>query len=60
MRCIPCGAGMTYSTTLSACQCTASSKYSFNGDCYTSTTSWTATQSTSSPDDYLAEQHVHL
>lgn len=43
-RCIPCGAGMTYSAT-NGCQCPSSSnQYAINGQCYTSTASWTPTQ----------------
>jgi hypothetical protein len=55
-RCIPCGAGMSYSSTL-GCQCTAANQYAINGQCYSSIASWTVTQST--PADILGEQQVH-
>lgn len=56
LRCIPCGSGMVYSTTLSACQCSAANTYALNGQCYSSTATFKYTSASGS--DYLAEQHV--
>jgi hypothetical protein len=55
LRCIPCGSGMTYSSTY-GCQCMVSNQYAINGQCYTSFTTWTVTQNTAS--DILGEQQV--
>lgn len=56
LRCIPCGSGMFYSTTLSACQCSAANTYALNGQCYSSTATFKYTNASGS--DYIAEQHV--
>lgn len=56
LRCIPCGSGMFYSSLLSACQCSAANTYALNGQCYSSTATFTYTNASGS--DYLAEQHV--
>lgn len=57
LLCIPCGAGMTYSST-NGCECTNTNEYAINGQCYTSTTSWTVTQTTTI--DKLGEIQVFL